>query len=77
MIAAAIDIGTNSVLLTVAERAGDGSVRVLADRAEITRLGEGVDHQRRLQPAAMQRTAAAVAALLPAPASWVPAASAP
>lgn len=62
MIAAAIDIGTNSVLLTVAERAGDGSVRVLADRAEITRLGEGVDHQRRLQPAAMQRTAAAVAA---------------
>ncbi len=44
---AAIDIGTNSVLLTVAERTGQGIVPVL-ERATITRLGKGVDHHREL-----------------------------
>ena len=39
---AAIDVGTNSVLLTVAER-GRGGLAPLLERAEITRLGKGVD----------------------------------
>jgi len=45
---AAIDIGTNTMLLLAAELAGSGTFRVLADRAEITRLGEGVDRNGRI-----------------------------
>ena len=40
---AAIDVGANTILLLVAELKEDGSFRVITDRAEITRLGEGVD----------------------------------
>jgi len=52
---AAIDIGTNSVLLLIAERRGDEIVP-LVERATITRLGQGVDKSRRLLPEASQRT---------------------
>ncbi|MBX3183702.1 MAG: Ppx/GppA family phosphatase [Polyangiaceae bacterium] len=55
--AAAIDIGTNSVLLTVAERGPAGLAPVL-ERATITRLGEGVDQRRALSDAAAERTLA-------------------
>ena len=48
--AAAIDVGTNTVLLLVAERREDG-IATLAERAEITRLGRGVDASGRLDPA--------------------------
>ncbi|MGZ6139126.1 MAG: Ppx/GppA family phosphatase, partial [Myxococcaceae bacterium] len=34
---AAVDVGTNSVLLLVAERGGDGAVRPVREEAEITR----------------------------------------
>jgi exopolyphosphatase/guanosine-5'-triphosphate,3'-diphosphate pyrophosphatase len=44
---AAIDIGTNSVLLTVASREGS-TLKPIAERAEITRLGRGVDRTGRL-----------------------------
>ena len=40
---AVIDVGTNSVKFHLAERRDDGSWRKLADRAEVTRLGEGLD----------------------------------
>ncbi len=53
---AAIDIGTNSVLLLVAEAAPDGSLRPVLDRSEITRLGRGVDRTGRLDPDAVERT---------------------
>jgi exopolyphosphatase / guanosine-5'-triphosphate,3'-diphosphate pyrophosphatase len=52
---AAIDIGTNSVLLLVAEHEG-GALRPIQERATITRLGEGVDRNRRLLPEACART---------------------
>ena len=39
---ASIDIGTNTTLLLVAEQGPDGNVTVLAERAEITRLGRGI-----------------------------------
>lgn len=55
---ATIDIGTNSVLLLVAERRKDGGVSALLERATITRLGEGVDRSRSLAPAAIERTLA-------------------
>jgi exopolyphosphatase / guanosine-5'-triphosphate,3'-diphosphate pyrophosphatase len=52
---AAIDIGTNTVLLLVAERA-EGQAVAIAEHATITRLGEGVDRTRRLSEAAIGRT---------------------
>lgn len=60
MRAAAIDIGTNTVLLLVAERGADGQLVAVEERATITRLGEGVDKTRRLLPAAIERTNAAI-----------------
>ena len=58
---AAIDIGTNSVLLLVAERRdGDARCPVL-ERARITRLGRGVDATRALDPEAAEATLACLA----------------
>jgi exopolyphosphatase/guanosine-5'-triphosphate,3'-diphosphate pyrophosphatase len=53
---ATIDIGTNTVLLLVAEPDANGLVQAVAERATITRLGEGVDRTHRLSPAAVERT---------------------
>lgn len=52
---AAIDVGTNTVLLLVAER-GDGGFAPVAERAEITRLGRGVDRSGLLAPEAIRET---------------------
>ena len=52
---AAIDVGTNTILMLVAELEADGAFRVVADRAEIARLGEGVDHTRALSAAGVGR----------------------
>jgi exopolyphosphatase/guanosine-5'-triphosphate,3'-diphosphate pyrophosphatase len=51
---AAIDIGTNSVLLVIAVVDAAGA-RPILERATITRMGEGVDQTRRLAPAAVER----------------------
>jgi exopolyphosphatase / guanosine-5'-triphosphate,3'-diphosphate pyrophosphatase len=58
---AAIDIGTNSVLLLVAEVRG-GEIVPVIERARITRLGQGVDRSRALAPDAIARTIAALEA---------------
>jgi len=58
---ATIDVGTNTVLLLVAERRGDALVPVV-ERAEITRLGRGVDATGRLDPAAIRDTVAVLVA---------------
>jgi exopolyphosphatase / guanosine-5'-triphosphate,3'-diphosphate pyrophosphatase len=55
---ATIDIGTNTVLLLVAERGADGVLRAVEERATITRLGEGVDRTKTLARAAIERTLA-------------------
>ncbi|HTQ07698.1 MAG TPA: Ppx/GppA phosphatase family protein [Polyangiaceae bacterium] len=52
---ATLDIGTNSVLLLIAEATAEGP-RAVLERATITRLGEGVDRTRTLAPAARART---------------------
>ncbi|MBI5068486.1 MAG: Ppx/GppA family phosphatase [Deltaproteobacteria bacterium] len=57
---AALDVGTNTVLLLVAERRGPGFVPVV-ERARITRLGRGVDRSGRLDPAAIAETVATLA----------------
>ena len=58
---AVVDVGTNSVKFHLAERSADGAWRQLVDRAEVTRLGEGLEEQGRLQPEPMARTVAAIA----------------
>jgi exopolyphosphatase/guanosine-5'-triphosphate,3'-diphosphate pyrophosphatase len=54
---AAIDCGTNSVRLLIADVPDDGGVLTdLARRMEIVRLGQGVDRTGQLAPAAIERT---------------------
>ena len=57
---AAIDIGTNTVLLLVAEERAGGFAPVM-ERAEITRLGRGVDRTGRLDPQSIRDTVATLA----------------
>jgi exopolyphosphatase/guanosine-5'-triphosphate,3'-diphosphate pyrophosphatase len=57
---AAIDVGSNTVLLVVAERRA-GRLEPLVERAEITRLGRGVDATGRLDAGAIADTVQALA----------------
>lgn len=57
--AAIIDIGSNSIKLLVGE--GDGTVRTIAEKSEVARLGEGVWKSGVLSAAAMERSAEVVA----------------
>ena len=60
---AVIDVGTNSVKFHVGERAADGGWRTVIDRADVTRLGEGLDETGMLEPEPMERTVEAIAAM--------------
>ena len=53
---ATVDIGTNTTLLLVAEGDDPHSLRVLADRAEITRLGRGIGTDGNLGSEGIERT---------------------
>jgi exopolyphosphatase/guanosine-5'-triphosphate,3'-diphosphate pyrophosphatase len=53
---AAIDVGTNTVLILVAETTPDGQLRKLAESSRITRLGRGVDVTGHLDPASALAT---------------------
>lgn len=57
----ALDVGTNTVLMLVAETTPDGGARRVIDLARVTRLGQGVDHGHRLDPQAALRTLDAIA----------------
>lgn len=54
MIAASIDIGTNTVLLLIAELE-NGKLNVLDEKQRIPRLGKGVDEARNLHSESMRR----------------------
>ncbi|WP_336207972.1 Ppx/GppA phosphatase family protein [Nonomuraea sp. LPB2021202275-12-8] len=56
---AAVDCGTNSVRLLVAD-IGDDTLTDIERRMEIVRLGQGVDRTGRLAPDALERTFAAM-----------------
>jgi exopolyphosphatase/guanosine-5'-triphosphate,3'-diphosphate pyrophosphatase len=61
---AVIDVGTNSVKFHVGERHADGTWTTVVDRADVTRLGEGLDASGgALTPDAMERTVAAIAGM--------------
>jgi exopolyphosphatase/guanosine-5'-triphosphate,3'-diphosphate pyrophosphatase len=57
---AAIDCGTNSVRLLVAEADGAGGFITLDRRMTITRLGQGVGQSKQLAPEAIERTLVAL-----------------
>lgn len=54
MISASIDIGTNTVLLLVAE-IKEGKIHPLEEKQRIPRLGKGVDKEKNLHPDSIQR----------------------
>ncbi|MFC7492616.1 MULTISPECIES: Ppx/GppA family phosphatase [unclassified Nocardioides] len=60
---AVVDVGTNSVKLTVGDRGG-GVPRTEHDAAVVTRLGEGMGEDGVLQPEPMRRTVDAIARLV-------------
>jgi exopolyphosphatase/guanosine-5'-triphosphate,3'-diphosphate pyrophosphatase len=60
---AVIDVGTNSVKFHVGERGEHGEWRTVIDRADVTRLGEGLTETGRLEPEPMERTIKAIAAM--------------
>ncbi|HYN93177.1 MAG TPA: Ppx/GppA phosphatase family protein [Pilimelia sp.] len=58
---AAIDCGTNSIRLLVADLPAEGAAVDVVRRMEIVRLGQGVDRTGRLAPEAIERTRVALA----------------
>ncbi len=58
---AAIDCGTNSIRLLIADFDGQGGMRDVVRARELVRLGEGIDRTGRFSDAALERTLAAVA----------------
>jgi exopolyphosphatase / guanosine-5'-triphosphate,3'-diphosphate pyrophosphatase len=61
---AVIDAGTNSIKFHIGERDVSGTWRTVVDRAEMTRLGEGLAQQGVIIDAALERTAAAIAGMV-------------
>ncbi|NUM89679.1 MAG: Ppx/GppA family phosphatase [Bdellovibrionales bacterium] len=55
MLRAGIDIGTNTILLLVAEVKNGRVARVLEDHVRVVRLGQGVDQNRAFHPEALDR----------------------
>jgi exopolyphosphatase / guanosine-5'-triphosphate,3'-diphosphate pyrophosphatase len=58
---AVIDVGTNSVKFHIGERDPGGGWRAIVDRAELTRLGEGLGDQGAIAAEPLERTVAAIA----------------
>ena len=58
---AVIDVGTNSVKFVISECGKDGAWRTVVDRAEVTRLGEGLDRTGELNEEPIRRTVEAIA----------------
>lgn len=57
---AVIDAGTNSIKFHVGERLADGTWRTIVDRAELTRLGDGLAAGGAIGAAPLERTATAI-----------------
>jgi exopolyphosphatase/guanosine-5'-triphosphate,3'-diphosphate pyrophosphatase len=51
----AIDIGTNTILMLIADVHSDGTMKVVRDEHTIARLGKGVDSSKRILPDPFER----------------------
>src|SRR5581483_11367973 len=61
---AVIDVGTNSVKFHIGEKHADGTWTTVVDRADVTRLGEGLDASGgAFTPDAIERTVAAISGM--------------
>ena len=61
---AAIDLGSNTIKFTVADVRSPTDLSVVDERAETTRIGEGLEAHGQLQPAAIDRTLAVFTAFV-------------
>ena len=61
---AVLDVGTNSVKFHIAEVGADGAWRAIADRAEVTRLGDGLKEGGAISDEAAERTARAITGMV-------------
>jgi exopolyphosphatase/guanosine-5'-triphosphate,3'-diphosphate pyrophosphatase len=61
---AVIDVGTNSVKFHVGEQTGDGGWQAVVDRAETTRLGDGLTSSGTISTEAVERTTSAIAGMV-------------
>ena len=61
---AVIDVGTNSVKFHIGERDASGAWSVVVDRAEVTRLGEGLHEGGDIAPEPLRRTTEAIAGMV-------------
>ena len=61
---AVIDAGTNSIKFHIGEHDVDGKWQTVVDRAELTRLGEGLAQQGVIIDTALERTATAIAGMV-------------
>jgi exopolyphosphatase/guanosine-5'-triphosphate,3'-diphosphate pyrophosphatase len=61
---AVIDVGTNSVKFHIGERDAAGRWRAIIDRAEMTRLGEGLGDHGAIAVEPLERTVAAIAGMV-------------
>jgi exopolyphosphatase / guanosine-5'-triphosphate,3'-diphosphate pyrophosphatase len=61
---AVIDVGTNSIKFHLAERLADGTWKMLADRSEVTRIGEGLEDTGEIGPEPLDRAATAIAGMV-------------
>ena len=61
---AVIDVGTNSIKLHLAEVGPGGGWRTVVDRAEVTRLGEGVAERGLISEEAVNRAVAAISGMV-------------
>ena len=58
---AALDLGSNTFLLLIADMEGNRIERVILDQTQVTRLGQGVHQARAFHPEALQRADACLA----------------
>ncbi|HEX4719450.1 MAG TPA: hypothetical protein VH300_13020 [Thermoleophilaceae bacterium] len=60
---AVVDVGTNSIKFHIGGREAGGQWRTVVDRAEVTRLGEGLDETGKLGEVPIERSVAAIAGM--------------
>jgi exopolyphosphatase/guanosine-5'-triphosphate,3'-diphosphate pyrophosphatase len=61
---AIMDIGTNAIKFHISEKSPGGKWRTLLDKAEVTRLGEGLNRTGKINPEAMERNIAVIGKMI-------------